>query len=128
MKFDGRDRQPPITPASATEMPFSGSQLDRFCERVLADVSLQDKLRAPTNIDPFTALVVETARDCGFQLDAVSVRTAMRGRLPGMDGLVHSEISETPPPPKGWLPVGTSWQRDGLYLHWSYFGEQRLRE
>jgi hypothetical protein len=107
---------------------FSQTPLDQFCARVLADVSLHAKLRGPDDIDPFIALVVETARDCGFRLDADGVRLAMRGRLPGMEGFIETGVNETPLPPKGWLPVGTSWQRDGLYLHWSYFGEQRLRE
>jgi hypothetical protein len=31
-------------------------------------------------------------------------------------------------PPAGWLPIGTSWQRDQLYVQWSYFGRERLRE
>ena len=35
---------------------------------------------------------------------------------------------ETPLPPKGWLPVDTAWQNGQLYLHWSYFGEERLLE
>ena len=52
----------------------------------------------------------------------------MWGRLPGMDAFVASAVSETPLPPKGWLPIGASWQQGQLYARWSYFGEQRLRE
>src|SRR5438094_7722150 len=107
MTSDERDRHPPSAPAIAAETSASGSQLDQFCARVRGDVSLHAKLCGPDDIDPFIALVVETARDCGFRLDADDVRLAMRGRLPGTEGLVHSEVSETPPPPKAWLPVGT---------------------
>ncbi|MEA2904170.1 MAG: hypothetical protein QOI12_1557 [Alphaproteobacteria bacterium] len=107
---------------------FPPAALGRFCEQVLADVSLQEKLRQPDDADQFIALAVATARDCGLPLGPEDVRSAMRGRLPGMGELAESRTSETPLPPKGWLPIGTSWQQAELYVQWAYFGEQRLRE
>jgi len=127
-KPDEHGRPPQCAPAIRTEPSPSRNQLDQFYVRALADVSLQEQLRAPDDTDRFIALVVDIARDCGFDLDAKSVRVAMRGGLPGMEGLIESHVSETPLPPKGWLPIRAVWQRDQLYVHWSHFGEQRLRE
>ncbi len=109
-------------------MDTSRSQLDRFCALVLADMSLQQRLRQPDAIDPFIALVLDTAREYGFEFSAETVRGAMHGRLPGEQFLIGTGIVETTPPPKGWLPTATSWQQSELYLHWSYFGDARLRE
>jgi hypothetical protein len=109
-------------------MPSSDHPLDRFREQVLADVALQEKLRQSDDADQFIVLAVATARDCGLHLDAEDVRAAMRGRLPGMGGLVDGPRRETPLPPKGWLPIGATWQQAQLYVQWTYFGEQRLRE
>ncbi len=102
--------------------------LDRMTARVLADVSLQEKLRVPDNADQFIALVVETAHEYGFDVSANDVRAAMQIRLPGMEGLVYNEVCETPLPPAGWLPIQASWRRGQLYLGWSYFGPRPLRE
>lgn len=102
--------------------------IDQFCAQVLADVPLQETLRQPEDADQFIALAVATARDRGLRLDAEAVRVAMRGRLPGMESLTGSQVRETPLPPKGWLPIGAAWQHGQLYVEWSYFGDQRLRE
>jgi hypothetical protein len=119
--------QSPRAPAAATRMRSSGDELARFRTLVLGDAALQERLRAPDDTDHFIALALETARDCGFQLGADDLRMAMR-RLPGIDGAGEDEVRETSLPPRGWLPVGTSWQHGELYLQWSYFGERRLRE
>ena len=121
MKRGERDAQPPNAP----EMT-SPDQLDRFCARVLTDVALQDKLRQPDDTNAFIALILQTARDFGFDLGADEVKAAMRGRLPGAEGLIDSGARETPLPPKGWLPVRASWHDGQLYVHWSYFGDRRL--
>ena len=102
--------------------------LDQFCGQVLADLPLQERLRAPNDMNEFIALVVNTASDRGLALDADGVRAAMRGRLPGMDALISDDIRETPLPPHGWLPVGTAWKRAELFVQWSWFGAQRLRQ
>ena len=102
--------------------------LDRLRALVLADVLLQEKLRATDDADHFVALVMDAARDLGVSIAAEGVRAAMRPRLPGMDALVDDEVGETALPPAGWLPVGTSWRRGELAVHWCYFGEQQLRD
>jgi len=68
------------------------------------------------------------AGERGFALDADGVRAALRGHLAGMDALISDDIRETPLPPHGWLPVGTAWTRGELFVHWSWFGSQRLRQ
>lgn len=103
-------------------------QLDSFCALVLRDVSLQEMLRLPDDTGQFVALVLETAREHGFELGAQDVQAAMRIRLPGVDDPSAGEARETPLPPAGWLPIGTSWQGEQLHLQWSYFGSERLRE
>jgi Nif11 domain len=108
--------------------PEFSTQLEQFSIRVLADVALQDRLRQPADADDFIALAVQIARELGFDLKPDELRAAMRGRLPLAKGLIDSAVRETPPPPKGWLPVRASWHAGQLYVHWSYFGEQRLRE
>jgi hypothetical protein len=123
-KRDAHDRNPAILSAVVA----GTDQLDQFCALVLADVTLQEKLRSFDDADQFIASVLKVARDRGFKLEAEAVRGAMRGRLPGMDWLSESETRETPLPPAGWLPIGTSWQRDQLTMQWSYFGAERLRE
>ena len=105
-----------------------GDQLDQFCAQVLADISLQEKLRRPDDADQFVALVLEIAREHGFELGAQDVQAAMRIRLPGVDDPSAGEARKTPFPPASWLPIGTSWQGEQLYLQWSYFGRERLRE
>jgi hypothetical protein len=106
--------------------PEFSSQLEQFSARVLADAALQDRLRQPGDTNDFIALAVQAARVCGFALVADEVRAGMRGSLPGAPDL--SAIRETPLPPKGWLPVRASWHAGRLYVHWSYFGDRRLRE
>jgi hypothetical protein len=123
-KRDAHDRDPAMLSAVAAGI----DQFDQFCALVLADVSLHERLRAPDDTDQFIALVSEMAGDRGFHFEPEIVRGAMRGRLPGMDWLSESETRETPLPPAGWLPIGTSWQRDQLTVQWSYFGAEPLRE
>jgi hypothetical protein len=101
--------------------------LDRFCQWVLADVALQERLRAVDDTDQFIALVVELARQRGIALLPDSVRAAMRVSLPGLDALT-TDVRETALPPKCWVPIGTVWQRDRLLVQWSCFGAERLRE
>jgi hypothetical protein len=108
-------------------MLSSRDQLDQFCTLVLNDVSLRDRLRSPDDTAQFIALVLATARECGFQIRAEDLQMAMR-RLPGTDFLNDGEVRETPLPAWGWLPTGTSWRHDQLFLQWSYFGDARLRE
>jgi hypothetical protein len=103
-------------------------QFEHFYARVLADVSLQAKLREAGDTEQFIALLVETGRECGFTISADDARGAMRARLPLAKGLVDSAVRETPLPPKGWLPVRASWHDGQLYVHWSHFGERRLSE
>jgi hypothetical protein len=109
-------------------MASPGNQLDQFRAQILADPSLHETLRQPEDTDQFIALVLETASHRGFRLDAEGVRAAMRGRLPGMENAIDNGVDETPLPPAGWLPIGTSWVNAQLYVQWTYFGEQRLRE
>lgn len=102
-------------------------RLDRFCAQVLEDVSLHDLLRAPDDTEDFIALTLATARARGFELDAQDLREAMR-HLPGIDCSRDRDVRETSLPPAGWLPAGTFWQRNELFLQWSYFGRDRLRD
>jgi len=102
--------------------------LDRLRALVLADVRLQEKLRATDDADHFVALVMDAARDLGVSLAVEGVQAAMRPRLSGMDALVDDDIAETALPPAGWLPVGTAWRRGEFMVHWCYFGEQPLRD
>src|SRR5262249_54466356 len=109
-------------------MDVACQPLDRLRALVLADALLQEKLRATDDADRFVALVVDAARDLGLSLAADAVRAAMRPRLPGMDALIDSDVGEPPLPPAGWLPVGTSWRRGELAVHWSFFGGEPLRD
>ncbi len=120
---DPRAPQPPTAPENRSPGPF-----EQFYARVLADVPLQEKLRQPGDTGDFLALVVQTARDCGFAISADEVNAAMRASLPGAVGLIDNAVRETPLPPKGWLPVRASWHAGQLYVHWSYFGDRPLRE
>ena len=81
----------------------------------------------PADTEQFIAIALATAHDCGFQFTAEDVRQALL-RPPAMGGLSDGEMGETSLPPQGWLPIGTSWWHDQLYIQWSYFGKQRLRE
>jgi hypothetical protein len=103
------------------------SPLDRFCATVLGDPSLQDALRRPRDGDSFIALVAETAHRIGVALTPEDLQAAMRGHLPGM-GDPNDRLRETPPPPDGWLPIGTSWRDGRLYVQWTFHGDRPLRE
>ncbi|HEY1473314.1 MAG TPA: sulfotransferase [Pseudolabrys sp.] len=103
-------------------------QFEQFYAHVLADISLQEKLRESGDVERFAALLVKVGRECGFAFNIDDVSAGMHARLPLVKGLVDSTIRETPLPPKGWLPIRASWHDGELYLHWSYFGDQRLRE
>jgi hypothetical protein len=110
------------------KLVVSDCPLERFCALVRAEPSLQEILRAPDDTERFIDLVLTTARNCGFALSAEDVRTAMRGRLPGVQTNLDDGDSETPLPPQGWLPAGTFWRDNQLYVQWSFVGEQRLTE
>jgi hypothetical protein len=110
------------------ETAASAAPLDAFCARVLADVALQERLREADDVEGFADLVMTSARDCGFDLSADSIRQRMQGRTLGLDAAFGASLRETPLPPAGFLPVRAVWQEDGLYLHWSYFGSAPLRE
>ena len=115
--------QPPTKPENSSLGPF-----EEFYARVLADVTLQEKLRQPGDIGEFAAVFVETARERGYAISADDVNGAMRTRIPLVKGLADTTFHETSLPPAGWLPVRASWQDNQLYTHWSYFGDQPLRE
>ncbi|MGH6926243.1 MAG: hypothetical protein ACRED5_21150 [Propylenella sp.] len=103
--------------------------LDRFRALVLADAPLQETLRACHDRHRFIALVVETARECGFELDADGLERSLRRPLPGIgDPTADVGDAETPLPRPGWLPIRAFWRDGELYAHWSYFGEEQLRE
>ena len=119
-KDEARDQ--PLASASAVSSP--AHQLDEFCAHVLADVSLHDKLRRPDDADQFIALVLDTARQWGFDFGGEQVAAAMQDRLPTAEG--RDVPRQTALPPAGWLPIRASWQRGELYVAWAYFGERRL--
>jgi hypothetical protein len=114
----------------AVSSPASSTPLDAFCALVLADHPLQRQLLQPdfTDEEKFIARFVDIARQRGFAIAAEDVRKEMRPRLPGLEGLVDSSVDETPPPPDGWLPIRVSAHGGALYVHWAYFGVQRLRQ
>jgi hypothetical protein len=124
---DENERRPKHSPAVSTRLLSSADQLDQFCALALRDVALQERLRSPDETLEFIALTVETARNCGFRLDPQDLWNAM-GRLPGSGCSSNREWRETSLPPEGWLPTETIWQHGQLYLQWSHFGKQRLRE
>jgi hypothetical protein len=115
----------PAVPSSASSTP-----LDAFCALVLADHSLQRELLQPdfTDEEKFIARLTDIARQRGFAIAVDDVRQALRPRLPGLEGLVDASVNETPEPPDGWLPTRISPQAGKLYVHWAYFGAQRLRQ
>jgi len=108
--------------------PAGATQLEAFCALVLEDPSLQQALRRPAGADEFMAVLIDAARQRGFQLAVEDVRAAMQKRSLGIDNLVETEVKATPPPPDGWLPIRASWQGAELYVHWAYFGERPLRD
>ena len=108
--------------------PAGATQLEAFCALVLEDPSLQQALRRPAGADEFMAVLIDAARQRGFQFAAQDVRTAMHERSLAMDNLVESEVKATPLPPDGWLPIRASWQGTELYVHWAYFGARPLRD
>jgi hypothetical protein len=127
-KPEAHKRQLPSPSINAAGSPSADRSLEQFCALVLEDPALQAPLRSISDTDELIASVLEAAHDLGFQLDPQSVRSAMHILPPGMDDAVEGEMSQTPLPPEGWLPVRTFWQHGELYLQWSHFGEQRLRE
>jgi hypothetical protein len=108
--------------------PAGSAQLEAFCALVLEDPSLQLALRRPADADEFMAALHGAARQRGFQLALEDVRAAMYERALGIDNLVENDVKATPLPPDGWLPIRASWQGSELYVHWTYFGERRLRD
>src|SRR5258707_12393160 len=88
------------------------ARLDQFRALVLAAPSLQETLRRPDEVEQFIALTMDTARACGLALSPETVRLGLHGHLPGMGGPGEDDLRETPLPPDGWIPIGTSWQRD----------------
>jgi hypothetical protein len=101
--------------------------LDTFRALVLASPPLQAQLRDARDTDELVPRVLDVARREGIPLDAAAVQAALETALPG-PGTPAVDARETPPPPDGWLPVGTAWRDGRLLVRWSYFGEQRLRE
>jgi hypothetical protein len=108
--------------------PAGATQLEAFCALVLEDPSLQQALRRPASAGEFMAVLLDAARQRGFQFAAQDVRTAMHERSLAIDNLVETEVKATPLPPDGWLPIRASWQGAELYVHWVYFGERPLRD
>ena len=53
---DGPGREPLNAPAVTARMLSSGGRLDQFCELVLGDFSLQDRLRSPDDTEQFIAI------------------------------------------------------------------------
>jgi Nif11 domain len=126
MSADPRNRLPPN--ASANEVSSSQQQLDQFCAFVLDDVALQEKLRDSDDFQGFAALVVDTARRCGFSFTAEDVSAAMRERALDLMGVPDRRVRETTLPPAGWLPIRASWQDGEPCVQWSWFGGKRLTE
>jgi len=108
--------------------PAGAMQLEAFCALVLEDPSLRQALRRPAGADEFMAVLVDAARQRGFQFAVEDVRAAMHERSLAIDNLVESDVKATPLPPDGWLPIRASWQGAELYVHWAYFGERPLRD
>jgi hypothetical protein len=100
-------------------------EVEAFCTLALADASLQAKLRVPDDSDRFTALLVRLACNRGLKVSASAVRAAL---VPSIECLTNRRMSETPLPPNNFLPIRAEWLDGQLYVLWSYFGEQRLRE
>jgi hypothetical protein len=103
--------------------------LAAFCALLLDDLALQTQLRQPDCADEstFLARLLDVARQRGFAFTADDARHAMRERMLALDGVPAAAVTETPPPPDGWLPIRTFWQAGALYAHWAYFGARRLR-
>lgn len=101
--------------------------VDRFCDRVRADRALTDALLQPDDGEQFVALAATVARNCGFALDAIEIRQAMRGNLREMEPFDPGD-QETPLPPAGWLPTVTFWRGRQLYVQWSFAGTRRLTQ
>jgi hypothetical protein len=118
-----------LCPANATSLAVASparERLEAFCALVLDDPELSHDLQQPREPDRFVALVVETARRCGFSLAAEDIWAAMRDR--SLAGFGAMRLTETQLPPKGWLPIRGAWQDGELYLQWACFGEQKLGE
>ena len=120
----GRPQRPAVQNGS------SASRLDQFCALVLCNAALQERLRVPDEAADFVALTIETARQCGLELEAEALSRAMC-RLPGIEvagGPLEGERSKTVAPPAGWLPTAAFWQGSELLLEWSHFGNHKLRD
>jgi hypothetical protein len=102
--------------------PFE--QLRALMER---DPSMQEKLNRPDDPAVFIALVVERARDHGISLGAEQVAAAMETNR-RFSAAEPADKGGARLPPSGWLPVGTRWRGQKLYLDWAYVGPRRLRE
>jgi hypothetical protein len=117
-------------PDQAVSSPAIPTPLDAFCALVLADHALQKHLLQPdfTDEERFITRLTDIARQRGFAIAVDDVRQAMRPRLPGLEGLLDANVSETPEPPDGWLPTRVFPHAGALYVHWAYFGARRLHQ
>lgn len=64
--------------ASDKDRPSSPAELDRFCNSVFEDVSLQERLRQVIDRELFIELVVQFGEDRGFSFNAQDVDEAIR--------------------------------------------------
>ncbi len=64
--------------ASDKDRPSSPAALDRFCNSVFEDVSLQERLRQVIDRELFIELVVQFGEDRGFSFNAQDVDEAIR--------------------------------------------------
>jgi hypothetical protein len=102
--------------------PFE--QLRALMER---DPSMQEKLNRPDDPAVFIALVVERARAHGISLGAEQVAAALETNR-RFSAAGPADAGGARLPPSGWLPVGTRWRGQKLYLDWAYVGSRRLWE
>jgi predicted ribosomally synthesized peptide with nif11-like leader len=59
---------------------MSQTDLEQFCERVLQNQSLQEKLRSIPDRQAFIASVVQLGTEQGFTFSVEEVQTAMQNR------------------------------------------------
>jgi predicted ribosomally synthesized peptide with nif11-like leader len=57
---------------------MSQENFERFRQIVLEDLSLQERLRAIEEREPFVSRVVEMGAECGIEFTAEDVREAIR--------------------------------------------------
>lgn len=60
---------------------MSQTSLEQFCERVLENQALQEKLRSITDRAAFSAAVVELGAEQGFSFTSDEVEIAIRGNM-----------------------------------------------